>query len=312
MKQFAKRIALPHCLLAILIAVVIRVPNERMTTRAYGSFLAAICMMELLFLLTVFRRKQHKKSRDMWNINGSCGIMCIVWMLLLAWELVTSVWNVAHPVLIPAPENVFDTFREHWHLLLLNVVYSMQLLIIGFVLGMALALILGLFAGCVPKVKAWAYPIANVMAPIPPIVVSPYLVALMPTFRSASVVVILLGVFWPSFLNTVNRVSGIEREIMDSARMLQPDTATMVFKILLPYILPSVVSGLKTSLSTAFLMLNFAELMGATHGMGYYIQNSITYANYSHAVAGIIMIGIVVTFLNYLVTQVQKHLIKWH
>ena len=303
MKPITKKLLLPHILLVILISVIIFVPNGRETTRVYHSFLVAVCLMEGLFLLAIVRDTQR--------INGACGVICIVWLLLLAWELTTSVWNVAHPVLIPTPENVFDIFREQWKLLLMNVAYSMQLLAVGFTLGMVLALILGLFAGWLPQIKAWAYPIANVLAPIPPIVISPYLVALMPTFRSASVMVILLGVFWPTFLNTVNRVSGIEREIMDSARMLQPNTKTMVFHILLPYLLPGVVAGLKTTLTTALLMLNFAELMGATYGMGYYIQNSITYANYTHAVAGIITIGVVVTILNFLVTQMQKSIIKW-
>ena len=59
------------------------------------------------------------------------------------------------------------------------------------------------------------------------------------------------------------------------------------------------------------IMLNFAELMGATHGMGYYIQNSITYANYTQAVAGIICIGIVVTLLSKLVTLIQRKAIRW-
>ena len=140
----------------------------------------------------------------------------------------------------------------------------------------------------------------------------PYLVALMPSFRSASLLVIVLGVFWPTFLTTVNRVSAMEPQILDSARMMNPGTGTVIGRILLPYILPGVVSGLKVSMTTSLLMLNFAELMGATHGMGYYVQNSITYANYTHAVAGILVIGMVVTVLSALVTQLQARLIKWH
>ena len=123
---------------------------------------------------------------------------------------------------------------------------------------------------------------------------------------------IVLGVFWPTFLTTVNRIQNMEQQILDSARMLNPGTGTMICKILLPYILPGVISGLKVSLTTSMLMLNFAELMGATHGMGYYVQNSITYANYTHAVAGIIVIGIVVTMLNFLVGKLQKWAIRWH
>lgn len=50
--------------------------------------------------------------------------MIFVWLLLIAWELRTSVFNIAHPVLVPCPENVFDTFREQWREMLLNVAYA--------------------------------------------------------------------------------------------------------------------------------------------------------------------------------------------
>lgn len=41
-------------------------------------------------------------------------------------------------------------------------------------------------------------------------------------------------------------------------------------------------------------------------------SESITYANYAHAIAGIIVIGMVVTILNVLITRLQKKLIRWH
>lgn len=311
MRQACKRLILPHILLAVLLFAVICLPNSRSTTRPCGSFLAAIAVMEALFLFAVFRRRPSRECACARVGHGPFDIICLVWVLLLAWELATSVCNAAHPVLVPAPENVFDTFREQWDRMLLNVAYSLQLLLLGLVIGLAAAVALGMVAGWVPRIRAFAYPIANVMAPIPPIVFSPYLVALMPTFRSASLLVIVLGVFWPTFLNTVNRVASMERRILDSARMLNPSVGTMIRSILLPYLIPGVVSGLKVTLTTSMLMLNFAELMGATHGMGFYVQNSITYANYTHAVAGILVIGIVVTVLSALVGWLQKRCIKW-
>ena len=311
MKKACKRLILPHILLIALLVCVLALPNSRTTTRDYGSFLVAIAVMEGLFLLSVFRHRRKCACCCERMGTGPFDIICIVWILLIVWELTTSVYNVAHPVLIPSPENVFDTFRELWDTILLNVAYSLQLLLIGLVIGLAAAVLLGLAAGWIPRLRAIAYPIANVMAPIPPIVFSPYLVALMPTFRSASLLVIVLGIFWPTFLNTVNRVCGMEKNILDSARMLKPKTSVMIFEILLPYVLPGIVSGLKVTLTTSLLMLNFAELMGATYGMGYFVQNSITYANYAHAVAGILVIGIVVTVLSTLVGKLQKYLIRW-
>ena len=250
-------------------------------------------------------------SRKLPRTVKGFGVGDLVWLLLIAWELCTSVFNIAHPVLVPCPENVFDTFREQWREMLLNVAYSMELLTIGFVTGMVLAVLLGLIAGWFPRLRGFAYPIANVMAPIPAVVFSPYLVALMPSFRSASALVIILGVFWPTFLTTINRVESMDPRILDSARMLNLRSSDMIWRVLLPYVIPGIVSGLKVSVTTSLLMLNFAELMGAAHGMGYYIQNSITYANYTHAVAGIVCIAIVVTVLNKLVTAFQRKAIVW-
>lgn len=307
MKAEGRRLILVHLLLLVLLYEIMFVPNLRTTVRDYDALLVGIAVIEALFLFALWYCKRRGTLS-----TGPFDIILAVWLLMIVWELTTSVLNVAHPVLVPCPENVFDTFRKQWSLLLLNVGYSMELLLLGFALGLTAAVLLGLVAGWVPRIRAFAYPIANVMAPIPAIVISPYLVALMPTFRSASLVVIILGIFWPTFLTTVNRVQNMEVQILDSARTLQPSTMTMLTRILLPYILPGVISGLRVSMTTSLLMLNFAELMGATHGMGYYVQNSITYANYTHAVAGIFVIGIVVTILNFLVGKLQKWAIRWH
>lgn len=306
MKKNTRALVVAHVLLAALIAVAVFAEKQRPTVRPFTSMLVGLAVIELIFLLSYRKNAKTGVAK-----SSSCDIIIFVWMLLIAWELCTSVLNIAHPVLVPCPENVFDTFREHWHEMLLNVAYSMELLSIGFVSGMVLSVLLGLVAGWIPRLRNFAYPIANVMAPIPAVVFSPYLVALMPSFRSASVLVIILGVFWPTFLTTINRVESMDARIRDSARMLNLSDWDMIWRVLLPYVIPGIVSGLKVSVTTSLLMLNFAELMGAAHGMGYYIQNSITYANYTHAVAGIFCIAIVVTVLNRLVTAFQKKAIIW-
>lgn len=301
MKKTSRGFLLAHLLLIALLAATLFAEKQRPTVREPWSMLVGLALIEGLFLL-VYNRKKG---------TGACDIIVFVWFSLLLWELCTSVFDLANPVLLPCPENVFDTFREQWRQMLLNVAYSMELLFIGFGSGMVLALLLGLAAGWIPRLCAFAYPIANVMAPIPAIVFSPYLVAIMPSFRSASIMVMVLGVFWPNFLSTINRVKGMEREILDSARMLCLSNGSMIWRVLLPYVFPGVISGLKVSVTTSLLMLNFAELMGASHGMGYYVQNSITYANYTQALAGIVCIGLVVTVLNKLVALIQKKAVLW-
>ena len=300
------RLIISHVLLVILMALVTAVPKAKENLQAPYAMLIAMAVIEALFIFFALRSRKRTGSIG----TGPCDIISFVWIMMIIWETCTSVLDLAHPVLVPAPENVFYVFADQWKTMLLNISYSMRLLLGGMILGLGGAIVLGLFCGWNRRLKAFSYPIANVLAPIPAIVISPYLVAIMPTFRSASLVVVFLGVFWPQFLGIINRIGSIEPEILDSARMMRLSQPVMLFRVILPYIIPGILTGLKVTMTTSVLMLNFAELMGATHGMGYYIQNSIVYANYTRAVAGIIVIGIVVTILGSIVGWIQKRFIE--
>ena len=308
MRKEKIRMLIAHLLLAVLLGVVCLAPKAKALLKGPLPLIIGIAVIELLFIIMAMRSRKKTGTVG----TGPTDTITFVWILMIIWEICTSVMDLAHPVLVPAPENVFYTFVDQWKVMLLNISYSLRLLIGGMALGLGAAVILGLVFGWNERLKAFSYPIANVMAPIPAIVISPYLVAIMPTFRSASLVVVILGVFWPQFLGIINRIASVEPEILDSARIMKLSQPVMLFRILLPYLVPGILNSLKVTMTTSVLMLNFAELMGATHGMGYYIQNSIVYANYTHAVAGIIVIGVVVTILGSIVGIIQRKFIKWH
>ena len=308
MRKEKIRMLIAHLLLAVLLGVVCLAPKAKALLKGPLPLIIGIAVIELLFIIMAMRSRKKTGTVG----TGPTDIITFVWILMIIWEICTSVMDLAHPVLVPAPENVFYTFVDQWKVMLLNISYSLRLLIGGMALGLGAAVILGLVFGWNERLKAFSYPIANVMAPISAIVISPYLVAIMPTFRSASLVVVILGVFWPQFLGIINRIASVEPEILDSARIMKLSQPVMLFRILLPYLVPGILNSLKVTMTTSVLMLNFAELMGATHGMGYYIQNSIVYANYTHAVAGIIVIGVVVTILGSIVGIIQRKFIKWH
>ena len=156
------------------------------------------------------------------------------------------------------------------------------------------------------------YPIANVFAPIPSVVFTPFLVILMPNYRLAAVMVILLGVFWPQFLSMILRVGSLPPAIIDNTRVLKVSNLTMITMIIMPYILPDILKGLRISLTTGFLMLMYAESFGAKSGIGYWISNANVFANYANIYAGIITCGITVTVLNYGSAWLQKRFTKWH
>ena len=305
-RLFGKEFAFAHVLLAALVLVVTCMPNQRMVTVSYYPLLAGLAVIEVLYLL----RLAALRRRGAFS-TGPTDIVVLVWALFIVWDVCATKLDIAPTVIVPAPEAVFNVFFAQADVIGADIVSSVTLLVMGYAGGLALGVVLGIVCGWIPRLRAMFFPIANVLAPIPPTVFAPYLIVLLPTFRTASCFIILLGVFWPQFLNMVVRTSSLDAQLLDNARTLGVRNFTMITRIILPYVLPEVLKGLRVSLTTAFLMLTFAEMLGASTGIGYFISNANNYANYTNVVAGIIVCGVVVTVLSFATAWVQRRFTTW-
>lgn len=305
MKKYLDKYSVIAHLFLLALVILVLVPGAK-KTQPISAMLASLVVIEILYILQC--RRWHKRGESF--RVPSC-IVSIVWTVLIIWEILVTKLNCMHPVLYPAPENVFYVYRTQYVTILLNILSSMELLTASIFIGVILGVVLGITIGWVPVLSDVFYPIANVLAPIPSVVYAPYIIAVMPSFRSASAMVIVIGIFFPMFLNMVNRVKSIDSQIIDSALMLNVSNRTMITEILLPYVMPSVIMGMKVTLTTSFMLLIFAEMMGATKGLGYYIVNYNSYGNYTNVIACIIVVGLLVTVLNRLIDLLQEKAIKW-
>jgi NitT/TauT family transport system permease protein len=238
-------------------------------------------------------------------------IVFAVFLFLFVWEFMSTKTNRTNTMLVPVPERVFAVLQADWLRILRGIGSSLSLLFTAMAIALFLAISLGMVVGWFERLRKSALPVAKVISPIPPIVYTPYAVALLPSFRIASIFVIFNSMFWPVFINMIISVSTVDRRIMDSAKTLNTRSAAMFLNILFPYCLPRIITGMNVTLSASFMVLTAAELIGATSGLGWYVKYNSDFANYTKVVAGIIVIGIVVTVLNKLLLALEKVLIKW-
>lgn len=287
-------------LLFVLDIALLALPSQRSMDTPW-AYLVVLLLIEAAFLLR-YRTHREKSLLD---------IVSVGYLFLGIWDLLSRL-NLTHPVLVPPPENVFYVFVSQRELMLQGVVSSLRLLVLGVGLALVLGVFLGLIVGWVPRLRSAVLPIANVISPIPPLVYTPYVVAVMPTFKSASVFVIFCAVFWPTFQNMVQRVGTIDRKIIQSAQVMNVSTPTMLFRVILPYCKPSILASLSGTIRAALLCLTGAELLGASSGLGYFVKKFSDYADYTKVIAGIILMGIVVTVLMAAVEWLQKKLVKWN
>ncbi len=299
-----KRIINAANILFLLALLLEFIPSGREETASW-YYLGLIVVLEVFYVLNAVFKKDKEKVQTIGDI------LSIVFALFIVWELITSKLNLVDDMLFPSPSLILSLFVSELPELLKGFVSSMQLLMGGYILALLLAIPLALIIGWRKRLFKAVNPLTKVLGPIPPIVYIPYAIALLPTFKTSSVFIIFIGAFWPIFINTLNGVFNVERKIIDSAKALNVKERSMLFQVILPATLPSIISGATIGLVMSFILLTAAEMIGATSGLGWYVKYFSDFADYPRVIVGIIFIGIVVTAITLLFDKIEAYLLRW-
>lgn len=300
MGNLLRLLKIPNFLFIILLILVCTTAPEGRNFSSPSAFIVVILFVEGSYLYA-YLKKDSRAAND---------IAAIIYTFFIGWEYLTKYGN-AHTVLMPPLENVFNVFIVDYQDMFEGLIASLKLLAWGVSLALILGVGLGILVAWVKRLREALFPVAKVLSTIPPLVYIPYVVAIMPTFKVASIFVVFSGVFWPTFMYVINYIAGIDKKIIDSAKTLNVSTPTMIIKIILPYIFPGIIRNLALSVSSAFMCLTGAELIGASSGLGYYVQKAANFINYPKVLAGIIFIGIVVTIINKFIVLIERLFVKW-
>lgn len=295
----------PTILSAIAVLLVTILPSGD-TGASNIPVLSLFGAIYLVFFSVLFFNRSEETSKQ-----AISDITVVLLFLLLGWELATNRFGWATGFIYPTPEAVILQFTQDGKDLLDHLVSSLGLLASGYSLAVIFGISLGTLSAWYGRLGRVMNPVSSVLAPVPPIILIPYAIALLPSFRASSIFIIFIGAFWPIFVATLNGVAGIDRRYVDSARTLGVSTFTLFRKIIFPAALSSIFTGLTIGMTLSFILLTSAEMIGANAGVGFYIKLATDFGNYTKVVTGIIFIGIFVTFVMILLRRLEKHLLRW-
>lgn len=294
-------------ILFLLSLLLIAMPGKRPVADIYTWYLVGfLFFVEGLYGLTTLLR-----ARPAIKKQSAADITAIVLAGIIIWELTTTKLDLFQRLIFPVPGKVIAVFVEEIPVFMKCLGSSLQLLGAGFTLALVTAIPLALVIGWRKRLFAVANPVTKVLGPIPPIVYIPYSIAIFPTFKCSSIFIIFIGAFWPIFINTLNGTFNIEQKIIDSAKVLNVREKTLLFRIILPAIMPAIISGATLGLVFSFILLTAAEMIGSSSGLGWYVKYFSDFADYPRVVAGIIFIGMVVTAITFFFELIEKKLLSW-
>lgn len=196
--------------------------------------------------------------------------------------------------------------------LFLHITASLQRTIIGLVAAVGLAVPLGfLLAGVLPALSKQLRPLFRLFAQINAFSLFPIFILFFGIGELSKVAIIFWSTVWPVLFTTIVGVQNLDPLYIKSARSMGADKVTLFNQVILPGAAPVIFSGVRTGASHAFLMLIAAELIGAHAGLGWVIHNAEVNALMPRLFAGMIIIAVLGTLLNYLLLLAEETVVSW-
>jgi ABC-type nitrate/sulfonate/bicarbonate transport system permease component len=232
--------------------------------------------------------------------------------ILIGWQLWTA---SAHSPKFPRLSTILVEFRHMWLFSQFgtHVVPSLERIGLGFAIGTAFGIVLGVPLGLSPLLRRLAMPHIEYWRAMPPPALLPISVILLHSIgNTQKVAFIAFFCLFPVLLNTLDAVRGIDPTLMDTARSYRLPWFERIRRVVLPASLPQIVAGMRNSLALAVIMMVLSEYFAATSGVGYVLLISKNTFQLAPMWAAILLIGLLGYLLNALFLLFERRVLAWH
>lgn len=237
----------------------------------------------------------------------------IVFVVLIAlWET-GSRTGVISALVLPAPSEAFEAFRQlvASGLLWKHLEASLYRLIVGWSAGTALGVSVGLLIGLFSFARAGLSPLVSAIFPIPKIALLPLFIIWFGIGEGSKVATILFGTFFPTVIATYGGVDNVDRTLIRMGQSFGLSWWSIVRKIIVPGALPAILSGFRISASIAIILLVAAEMIGAEFGIGAYILLAGSLMATDQLIAGVAILSTMGLCVAWLIGRAERFFLRW-
>ena len=191
-----------------------------------------------------------------------------------------------------------------------NVLSSLQRVGIGFGFAALVGIPLGFILGRSQFLSAMINPIISLLRPVSPLAWLPIGLLVFQKSDPAATYTIFICSIWPMIMNTAQGVQRVPQDYLNVARVLNLSEWKVVTKILFPAVLPYMLTGIRLSIGTAWLVIVAAEMLTGGVGIGFWVWDEWNNLKVEHIIIAIFVIGIVGLILEQMLILLAKKLTK--
>jgi ABC-type nitrate/sulfonate/bicarbonate transport system permease component len=237
--------------------------------------------------------------------------------LLMVWQVVSAmVLPRMAPYLVtllPSPLAVLQAFYELTRNgdLFVHGLASLKRIAGAFTVAAAMGISLGLAIGWWPRFGELVDPLIELVRPIPPLAWIPLAILWFGIGNAQNMFIIFLGAFFPIVINTITGVRSVDPALIWASLTLGGTRRQILFEIVLPGALPMILTGLRIGMGVGWMALVAAELVAATSGLGFLIEDSRNLLATDYVLFGMAVIGILGSVMDRGMRVLQQRLTPW-
>ena len=226
----------------------------------------------------------------------------------------------ANPIYLPPPHEVAVAFytafttepkrrTEKWlHESLWN---SIQVIFWGFFLSSLIGVPLGILAGPYDFFSRLFEPFIEFFRYLPAPAVGALAVAILGIHDAPKIAIIFIGTFFQQVLVVSNTTRKLDPALLEAAQTLGAKNKSLLFRVVIPGILPDLYRDMRILLGWAWTYLIVAELIGTSSGITWFITQQARYKNFDNVFAAIMIIGIIGLTTDLILAWFGRRLFPW-
>ena len=191
-----------------------------------------------------------------------------------------------------------------------NVLASLERVGIGFGLAALVGIPLGFMLGRFAFLANMVNPIVSLLRPVSPLAWLPIGLLVFQKADPAATWTIFICSIWPMIMNTAQGVQRVPQDYLNVARVLDLSEWKVVTRILFPAVLPYMLTGIRLSIGTAWLVIVAAEMLTGGVGIGFWVWDEWNNLKVEHIIIAIFIIGIVGLILEQMLILLARKLTK--
>ena len=233
-------------------------------------------------------------------------------LLLLVWEAASRA-GLIDPLFLPAPSQIWAALEDMTLSgeLAKHLGASLVRIGAGWLIGTAAGVVLGGLIGLSWLGRSAGLPFISALFPVPKIALLPLLILWFGIGEASKIATIALGVFFPMAVSTYAGIDNVQRNLIRMAQSFNVPFPKIILNVVMPAMLPSVLSGFRISASIALILVVSAEMIGANTGIGALLLTSGNLMQTDQLMAGIVAIAIMGILIGAFISWLERVLLGW-